>query len=78
MNELRSVKPIIKFSIIGDAADFTIKQTDTGYDCLLNGIVIPAVISQKLVVGEGVPKVVLEIAVKTYQGITKTLEADSR
>ena len=69
---------MIKFPVIGDAADFTVKRTDSGYDCLLDGISIPSVISQKLVVGEGVPKVVLEIAVKTYQGLTEIFEADSR
>lgn len=64
--------------IIGEAATFEMRKTETGYDCLLDGIAIPAVLSQKLVVGEGAPKVVLEIAVKTYQGITETLEEDSR
>lgn len=69
---------MVKFPVIGDAADFTIRRTESGYDCLLNGVSIPSVISQKLVVGDGVPKVVLEIAVKTYQGLTETFETDSR
>ena len=56
----------INCPVVGGAADFAIERTDTGYDCLLNGVLIPSVISQKLVVGDGVPKVVLEIAVKTY------------
>ena len=64
--------------VIGCAVAFEMQKTETGYECLLDGIAVPAVISQKLVVGEGVPKVVLEIAVKSYQGITKILEADSR
>lgn len=40
----------INFPVVGGAADFAIERTDTGYDCLLNGVLIPSVISQKLVV----------------------------
>lgn len=65
----------MKFTgVIGDAAEFTARQTETGYECQLNGTPVPAVLSQNLVLGDGVPKVVLEIAVKSYQGLTKTLE----
>lgn len=62
---------MIRFDgVFGEAAAFTMKQTETGYDCFLNGQKIPAVLSEKLVIGEGVPKVVLEIAVKEYSGKT--------
>ncbi len=62
---------MIRFDgVFGEAAAFTMKPTETGYDCFLNGQKIPAVISEKLVIGEGVPKVVLEIAVKEYSGKT--------
>lgn len=64
---------MIRFDgVFGEAAAFTMKQTETGYDCFLNGQKIPAVLSEKLVIGEGVPKVVLEIAVKEYSGKTRT------
>lgn len=62
---------MIRFGgVFGEAAAFTMKPTETGYDCFLNGQKIPAVLSEKLVIGEGVPKVVLEIAVKEYAGKT--------
>ena len=60
---------MIQFTgVFGEAAAFTMKPTETGYDCFLNGQKIPAVLSETLVIGEGVPKVVLEIAVKEYSG----------
>lgn len=63
---------MIQFTgVFGEAAAFTMKPTETGYDCFLNGQKIPAVLSEKLVIGEGVPKVVLEIAVKEYSGKTR-------
>ena len=52
--------------VIGDASIFSTRQTSEGTECFLDGKRVPAVLSQKLVVGEGVPKVVLEIAVKEY------------
>ena len=52
--------------VIGDASVFSMKRTSEGTECFLDGHRVPAVLSQKLVVGEGVPKVVLEIAVKEY------------
>lgn len=64
---------MIRFDgVVGEAAAFTMKPTETGYECFLNGQKIPAVLSEKLVIGEGVPKVVLEIAVKEYSGKTRT------
>lgn len=57
--------------VFGDAAAFTMRQTETGDECFLNGQKVPAVLSEKLVIGEGVPKVVLEIAVKEYSGKTR-------
>ena len=64
---------MIRFDgVFGEAAAFSMKPTETGYDCFLNGQKIPAVLSEKLVIGEGVPKVVLEIAVKEYSGKTRT------
>lgn len=73
------MRGVIKFpNVIGEATTFEMRKTEAGYDCLLDGIAIPAVLSQKLVIGQGVPKVVLEIAVKTYQGLTETFETDSR
>lgn len=63
---------MIRFKgVVGDAAVFTMKQTETGDECFLNGEKVPAVLSEKLVIGEGVPKVVLEIAVKEYSGKTR-------
>lgn len=70
---------MIRFDgVFGDAAVFTMKPTETGYDCFLNGQKIPAVLSEKLVIGEGVPKVVLEIAVKEYSGKTRTTAPKSK
>ena len=66
---------MIRFDgVFGDAAVFTVKRTESGYQCFLNGQKVPAVLSEKLVIGEGVPKVVLEIAVRAYSGKTLVTE----
>lgn len=59
----------IKFPcVIGEAAKFQVKKSKVGFECYLNGQLIPAVISQKLIVGTGtVPYVRLEIAVDKYE-----------
>ena len=62
--------------VLGESAEFVLRKSKTGYDCLLNGVPVPAVISHKLVIGDGVPKVILEIAVRSYQGITRMLGED--
>ena len=56
---------MIRFDgVVGEAAIFSVKPTETGAECFLDGQRIPAVLSQKLVIDDGIPKVILEIAVR--------------
>lgn len=62
--------------VCGESAVFRMIPTEAGYLCQADGVTIPAVISQRLVLGDGVPRVVLEIAVRGYDGPTKMLAGD--
>lgn len=60
--------PKIKFpQVLGETSTFQIKQTDSGYECYLDGVKIPAVISQELVIGSDIPHIVLKIVVNQYE-----------
>jgi hypothetical protein len=52
--------------VVGEAARFSIKKHESGYECFLDGKAVPAVMSQRLVVEEGIPHVVLKIAIREY------------
>lgn len=55
----------------GKVSTVELRQEGEYLELYLNQIRVPGVISCNLVLGSEVPKVVLEVAVKEYQGPTK-------
>ena len=57
--------------VFGETSEVCVEKSGLdGLTFYLNGAEVPGVISQKLILGDGVPKVALEIAVRKYTGTT--------
>ena len=62
---------VLRFSgVIGETSEVEVKQNNQSCNFYLNGEAVPGVIKHSLVLGDGVARVVLEIAVKQYSSST--------
>lgn len=63
--------------MLGNAADCQVKPTENGsYELFLNGVCVPCVLDHHLEYGVGFQKVIIEVAVKSYESSYHALDVE--